>query len=251
MTNLTTIAGRVKATFGGLLFTAFSLLFAAAGIAIVVKSARQAATYLPATATVDKVTGADAASDKVTVAYSFSVQGRRYTGTESADDGQKPRFDELRHYKVGRQLTVYYDPRDPSRSQSSVKADASSLAFTIFAMPFLALGLTQLWRGLTGKELIAERRPNAQSDAVPGGGMFWVFVGTCVAGTIGQLALGAAPALAVEPRRRIDHPLRGDPGGKPLGKPPGPAMESRQERQAAGSPCGVPSRPRRGRGRRL
>ena len=52
------------------------------------------------------------------------------------------------------------------------------------------LGLNQLWLGLTGREMIPSRRPNAQSDAVPGGGMFVVFVLTCVAGTIGQIAVG-------------------------------------------------------------
>ena len=96
-----------KTSVGGLLFTAFSLVFVVAGIAMVVKSAHQAATYLPATATVDRVTGADEASDKVSVAYSFSVNGKRYTGTESADDDKKLQFNELRQYKVGQQLTVY------------------------------------------------------------------------------------------------------------------------------------------------
>ncbi len=192
MTELTTVGDRFKTSVGGLLLTAFSSLFVVAGIAIVVHSARQAATYLPATATVDKVTGADAASDEVTVAYSFSVNGKRYTGTESADEEHKAQFNELRQFKAGRQLTVYYDPRNPAHSERSVKAEAFGLAFSIFALPFLALGLNRLWLGLTGKEMIPSRQPNAQSDPVPGGGMFVVFVLTCVAGTIGQLALGAA-----------------------------------------------------------
>jgi hypothetical protein len=189
MTTLSTIAGRVKTSVGGLLLTAFSLVFVVAGISMVVKSARQAATYLPATATVDEVTGTGEESDKASVAYSFSVDGKRYTGKESADDEHKARFNELRQCKVGQELTVYYDPQDPAQSQLAVKAEASGLAFTIFALPFLALALNQLWLGLTGKELVRSRQVNAQSDAVPGGGLFLVFVGTCVAGTVGQLVL--------------------------------------------------------------
>ena len=155
---------------------------------------RQAATYLPATATVDKVTGTDEAADKVSVEYSFSVHDKRYTGTESADDEDKSRFNELRQFKAGQQLTIYYDPRNPAESQLRVKADASGLAFSIFALPFLAVGLNQLWLGLTGRAMIRSRRLNAQSDARPRRRLFRVFVLTCVAGTSGQLVLCFASA---------------------------------------------------------
>ena len=39
MTNQTTVAGRVKTSFGGLFVTAFSSIFVVVGIAIVVSSA--------------------------------------------------------------------------------------------------------------------------------------------------------------------------------------------------------------------
>jgi hypothetical protein len=184
-----TPAGRLKTTVGGLLFTALSLVFVVAGIVMVVRSAHQAATYLPAAATIDKVTGGDAAADEASIAWSFSVGGTGYTGKESADEDKKREFNELRQCKVGQRITVHYDPGDPTRSQRSVKADAMGLGFTIFVLPFLLLALNQLWLGLTGKEMIRSRQPNAQSDAVPGGGMFWVFVLTCAAGAFGHFIL--------------------------------------------------------------
>lgn len=189
MADVTTIGGRIKTTIGGLFLMAFTLIFVAAGTGIVVSSARKAATYLPVVARVDKVTGGGDASDNVSVAYSFEVDGKQYTGTETADEDSKARFDELRRYKVGQPLTVYYDPRNPAKSQYSVKADAMGLVFVIFVLPFLAMALNQFWQGLTGRELVRSRQPNAQSDAVPGGGLFWVFVGACVAGTVLHIVL--------------------------------------------------------------
>jgi hypothetical protein len=187
MADLSTITGRVRASVGGLFFLAIPLVFIAVGIGTVVGSARRAATYLPATARVDKVTGGGEASDRVEVRYSFLANGRRYTGTESEDDEDTARFKELRQFKAGQELTVYYDPSDPARSQRSVKADAMGLGFVIFVLPFLVVGFNQLWQGVTGREIIRSRRPNAESDAVPGGGMFWIFIATCVAGAFGQL----------------------------------------------------------------
>jgi hypothetical protein len=180
-------SSRVGATFQGLLWTAFPLVFVIVGIGFVVVSAYQAATYLPVAAVVDKVRGGDDASDSVAIDYSYTVQGRRYTGTDSADEDNKARFNELRQYKAGAKLTVYYDPRDPARSQYEVKAQAGGLVFVIFILPFLSIGLNQLWFGLTGKELLRSRQPNAQSDTVPGGGLFWIFVLVCVAGAASQV----------------------------------------------------------------
>ena len=193
MTELATIAGRVKTSIGGLLFTAISLLFVGFGIAAVVQVTGQAATYLPATATIDKVTGSDDASDKVSVAYSFSVDGKRYTGTESADDEYKARFNELRQFKAGQQLAVYYDPHDPAKSQGTVKADASALAFSIFALPFLrgAEPVVARTDGQGVDPLAAAERPKrcrARRRPVLG------FVLACVAGTIGQIALCSVTA---------------------------------------------------------
>jgi hypothetical protein len=182
-----TISSRVGATFQGLLWTAFPLVFVVFGVGMVVWSAYQAATYLPVAATVEKIKGGDDASDSVSVDYSYSVDGRRYTGAASADEDKKADFNELRRHKVGEKLTVYYNPRNPAQSQHSVKADAGGLVFVIFILPFLSIGLSSLWFGLTGKELIRSRCPNAQSSAVPGGGLFWLFVAVCIAGTIGQL----------------------------------------------------------------
>jgi hypothetical protein len=180
-------SGRTGAIFQGLLWTAFPLLFVAFGVGMVAMSAYQAATYLPVAATVESIKGGDDASDSVSVDYSYSVDGRRYTGVESADEDNKSRFNELRQHKAGEKLTVYYNPRDPGRSQYSVKAEAGGLVFVIFIMPFLSIGLNRLWFGLTGRDLIRSRRLNAQSDAVPGGGLFLVFVAACVVGTVAQV----------------------------------------------------------------
>jgi hypothetical protein len=180
-------SGRVSAIFQGLIWAAFPLVFVAFGVGMVVMSAYQAATYLPITAIVERVKGGDDASDSVSVDYSYSVDGRRYTGAESADEDSKSRFNELRQYKAGEKLTVYYNPRDPGRSQYSVKAEAGGLVFVIFIMPFLSIGLNRLWFGLTGRELLRSRRPNSESVAVPGGGLFWVFTAMCVVGTVGQV----------------------------------------------------------------
>lgn len=189
MSESTGSSGRAGETFRGLIFAGAALVFILFGAGHVITSAYRAATYLPAAATVDRVTGTEDASDKASIAYSFSVGGIRYTGTASADDEQKARFNELRQYKVGQPLAIYYDPRDPARSHLSVKVEPFPLAFVIFVLPFLALGLNQLWLGLTGKEIIRSRQPNPQSDAVPGGGVFWIFIAVCVAGTLAHIAL--------------------------------------------------------------
>jgi hypothetical protein len=189
------INGRVKTSAVGSLCAAFSLVFVVVGITEVVKSARQAATYLPATATVDEATGINNLElGEVSLIYSFVVNGKRYTVKESDNDayrrGRKHRqSSELRMHDVGEQLTVYYDPHDPSRSRRFVQADATPLVFVFFAIPFLALGLNRLWLGLTGREMICLQRPNAKNDTVLGDNMFCILVFACVAGALAHLNL--------------------------------------------------------------
>lgn len=178
---------RIAALFQALLPTLLPLIFVVVGVGITVVTAYRAATYLPTTATVEKVTGADDASDTVTVHYSYSVNGKHYTSKESADEDHKSEFNELRRHKLGDKLTVYYSPDNPSHSQQVVKPTAFGLALVIFVVPFLAIGFNGLWFAFTGKELLLSRRPNAESSSVPGGGLFWVLVLVCVAGTVAQV----------------------------------------------------------------
>jgi hypothetical protein len=192
MPSFSSVGGRVSGTFGGLMFTAISLVFIVGGISMVVRSARQAATYRPVTATVTRVTGGDDASDRVAVAYSYSIDALHYGGELNANDNDKTSFNELRQFKAGQTFTVYYDPQNWARSVRSVRADAHGLAFSIFALLFLTLGLNELWLRLTGRELIRSRRINAQSSPTPGGGVFLVFAGLCAAGAIGQWTLASA-----------------------------------------------------------
>lgn len=197
MTELT-IAGRDRTSVSGLLLTAFSLVFVVAGIVLVVESAHHAATYLPATATVESATGMARASREVSIVYSFSVNGKRYVGREFDHDSDShgiPRSvrhnSELRQYTVGQQLTIYYDPRDPSRSQRFVKADASGLVFTILAVPFLAMGLSLLWRRSRDRDTIRSCPSNAPGEISCGFDMFFVLAFTCLVGTLGHLVLCA------------------------------------------------------------
>jgi hypothetical protein len=189
------INGRVEANVVGSLCTAFSLIFVVIGITEVVKSAQQAAMYLPATATVVEATGMENLEPgEVSLVYSFVVNGKRYTVKESDNDvyrrGRKRRqFSELRMHDVGEQMTVYYDPHDPSQSRRFVQADATALVFVFFAIPFLALGLNRLWLGLTGREMICSQKPNAKNDVILGDNMFCVLVFACIAGALAHLFL--------------------------------------------------------------
>ena len=185
---VTGFGSRSNACLGGLFFTAISLAFVAAGFWMTFGSIYRAETYRPVAAVVEKVQGTDPAADRTTVTYAYVVSGERFTGSESADEDSKKQFQELRQYKTGRQLTVYYNPHDPARSQMSITPQSAGLAFATFALPFLAIGLSSLWKGLTGRDLVKSTSVGG-GDPLPGGAMFVVFIGTCVAGTAAQVAL--------------------------------------------------------------
>jgi hypothetical protein len=183
-------AARASACVGGFFFTAISLVFVGVGLWMTIRSIHTFATYQPAAAVVEKAEGTDPAADKTTLTYSYVVGGQRYTGSESAAEDSKQQFRALRQYKIGAPLTIYYNPRHPAESQVSVTPQTFGLGFATFALPFLAIGLSSIWMGLTGREVL-KTVPMGSGSAL-GGPRFLVFVGTCVGGAAAQFALGIA-----------------------------------------------------------
>ena len=159
------------------------------------ETAHRAATWGTCTAVVTKVAGGDAESDEIKVAYRYTVTGREYNGELRPEEKDKKKFAQFKQYKVGRPLSVRYDPAEPANSQPSAIPEAMGFAFITFVLPFLAIGVNTLWFGLSGREIIVSRQPNAEKvPPVPGGGLFWVFVLICVAGTVAQLVLSTCLA---------------------------------------------------------
>jgi hypothetical protein len=181
---------RIQAIFAGLFFTVMAMGFVVVGIWTVLTSVRQADTWKPATATVATVQGGDIKSDFVKVHYRYQAQGLPHEGVLSAQDKEKDNFAKFRQYKVGQTLSVYYDPQDPGKSELTVGANATGLGFSIFAMPFLLVGLTALRAGLSSREAVASRRFGPQSISLPGGGMIAVFAIPCAVLGFGQFFLG-------------------------------------------------------------
>ena len=150
----------VRVIAGDFLFAGFWMTFSG-----VYKSA----TYLPVAATVDTVKGIGPEADSVTVTYSYQVDGQRYTGSKSADEESKAEFGSLRQYKPGQPLTVYRHPADPRKSEITIAPHAYGLAFAIFALPFLAIGVSLLWLACTGRELVCAGRPPRTAVPFPAG----------------------------------------------------------------------------------
>jgi hypothetical protein len=194
MSKLSGTASRAGACFQGLLITAIAMVFVVAGACMVYSTARQAATWQTCTAVVTKITGGDAEADEIKVAYRYSVAGRDYSGELRAREKDKKQFAALKQYEVGQAFTVFYDPARPANSQLSVVPEAMGFAFIAFVLPFLLIGVNTLGFGLSGREIVVSSQPNAQSSSVPGGGLFWVFVLVCVAGTLAQAALSSCLA---------------------------------------------------------
>ena len=183
--------GRLHMLFMGFFFTALPMVFVVIGIWTAIQSVHQANTWKPAAATVTAVQGGDIKSDFVKVHYRYEAQGLPREGALSAQEKEKDNFARFRQYKAGQTLSVYYDPQDPGKSQLTVEANATGLGFSIFALPFLLVGLTALRAGLSGREFFASRRSNSQSSSMPGGGMIVAFAIPCAVLGFGQAFLGS------------------------------------------------------------
>ena len=80
--------------------------------------------------------------------YKFEVAGRWYTGRES------PKHDEL---AIGKQVVVYYDPQDPSKSSITDFHDLSTkslgpVPMLLFGIGSVAVFIAYMRRGRTAPE---------------------------------------------------------------------------------------------------
>jgi hypothetical protein len=186
------IGGRAGALVTGLFVTAFASVFFIVGIWSTTAGVRRVLAYKPVQAEITKVTGKEPSAFQASITYAYVVDGKTYTGKDTAnEDDDEERFNLYRGKELGQRITVYYDPGDPGESSPSLDVQCWLLGFSTFSLPFLVLGLNSLVRGLTGREVIRSKRPNAQSDPVPGGVWFWAFVGICVACTVAQVVGGS------------------------------------------------------------
>lgn len=195
-----TIGSQAGLVMCGLSFTGSSVISIIMGIWMTCSNVHKAVTYLPVAAVVTRVEGTEETADTARVTYSYRVDRQQYVGSGSAKEDDRSKFESLRQYKAGQTVTVFFDPGNPGKSELYLNIDASfGLAFVTMALPFLAIGVNLLSRSFTGKDLIPSKAINAQSNPIPeegmplpGGGMFFVFIGTCFAGVAAQLALRSA-----------------------------------------------------------
>jgi len=143
---------------------------------------RKALAYRPTAAVITKYTPPKTEVDEFDEAtttpglieYAYSVAGKPRAGKYR----QGRRSNEYSRalagpQKVGRKITAYYDPREPGKNTLDPVADPALLCFVIFMMPFLAVGLTMIYGGLTGmgpKLRVARGRKGGIS--IRGGGAF-------------------------------------------------------------------------------
>ncbi|HUT58637.1 MAG TPA: DUF3592 domain-containing protein [Phycisphaerae bacterium] len=186
--------GRVGAVLGGLLFTLIATVFIVAGIAMTAASVHTARTYKPIGAIVTEVEGGSDEHDFVRVTSRYTVEGTDYDKTIRAGEDDSE-YDALRRMAIGAKLTVWYDPSDPGQSQRNVRVTAMPLTFSMFALPFLAIGLSQVVSALRGRGLWAPRSPSRRIR-IPGGWLFLVFAGLCC---LGGFALAAAAVFVAFP----------------------------------------------------
>lgn len=178
---------RVGGVFGGLWFTLLPGVFVVAGLWITIQGLTRAFTWPCVQAKVLQVELPTAKTARIRVVCEFAAGGPEACRAEmSADpDSDEKRFNRLQSLKTGDTLPIYYDPADPSNPRMEFQSGLEGLSFTIFALPFLAIGLTMLLGGLTGKEIVPMRQVGSQGgDHVPGGSWFLGFVGICVAATV-------------------------------------------------------------------
>jgi hypothetical protein len=81
----------------------------------------------------------------------------------------------LQQYKVGQELTLYYDPTNPKKCSDSNIPTAAGLAFSILGLSFFWASINIFWFGLTGKGLVRLKSPSPNSDPLPKGSAFFFF----------------------------------------------------------------------------
>jgi hypothetical protein len=146
------------------------------------KELRQALAYRPNAAVITKYappkTEVDEFDEVTTtpglIEYAYTVAGEPRAGkyTQGGTSNQYSRA-LAGPQKVGRKITAYYDPREPDKSTLEPVADPQLLGFLIFMMPFLAVGVTMIRKGLTGKgPKLRLARGGKGAVSIRGGGAF-------------------------------------------------------------------------------
>ena len=143
---------------------------------------RKALAYRPTAAVITKYTppktevdqSDEATTTEGLIEYAYTVAGRQHVGKYRQGGASNEYSRDLAGpQKAGRKITAYYDPQEPGQSTLEPVANPHLLCFPIFMMPFLAVGLTMIYRGLTGKGpklRLARGRKGAMS--IRGGGVF-------------------------------------------------------------------------------
>ena len=104
-------------------------------------------------------------SEHGTIDYGYEVGGTRFEGTYD-QPGPEDRLNEYSEnltgpFEAGRTLRAWYDPADPAVSTLVPVAQPQTLAFALFLMPFLVVGIGMMVVALTGRGLPRDFSPAA------------------------------------------------------------------------------------------
>lgn len=185
---------RIGMIVPGFLFGGVASVFVCAGIYMTISSIRDFYTWPAAPARITHTLASDELSaepnslpDKVQ--YSYAVADRQYTGGIPLGNDTPDNRRKLQVYKSGELVTIHYNPSKPEESRLDIKPEPALLGFSIFALPFLTIGLNALLATFTGRGLEAFRRTDS-SNSMPAGATFGVLVGLCALGCFLQIGLG-------------------------------------------------------------